>query len=101
MEVLSYEKIRFLSAPKLENIKSTKSGVTVYWDDVKGASKYHIYRKTGSGSYKLIETVSGGSTVKYLDKSAKKGTTYSYRVYAGYSSYKSSYKSSLSIKDKY
>ena len=97
----SYEKTRFLSAPKLENIKSTKSGVTIYWDDVKGASKYHIYRKTGSGSYKLIETVSGGSTVKYLDKSAKKGTTYSYRVYAGYSSYKSSYKSSLSIKDKY
>ncbi len=97
----SYEKIRFLSAPKLENIKSTKSGVTVYWDAVKGASKYHIYRKAGSGSYKLIETVSGSSTEKYLDKSAKKGTTYSYRVYAGYSSYKSSYKSSLSIKDKY
>lgn len=97
----AYEKIRFLSAPKLEKIKSTKSGVTVYWDDVKGASKYHIYRKTGSGSYKLIKTVSGKSTVKYLDKSAKKGKTYSYRVYAGYSSYKSSYKSTLKIKDKY
>lgn len=97
----SYEKIRFLATPKLENIKTTKSGVTIYWDDVKGASKYHIYRKTGSGSYKLIKTVSGNKTVKYLDKSAKKGKTYSYRVYAGYSSYKSSYKSTLTIKDKY
>ncbi|MBE6800562.1 MAG: hypothetical protein E7529_05100 [Ruminococcaceae bacterium] len=97
----AYETIRFLSAPKLENIKSTKSGVTVYWDDVKGASKYHIYRKTGSGDYELIKTVSGRTTVKYLDKTAKKGKTYTYKVYAGYSSYKSSYKSTLSIKDKY
>lgn len=97
----SYEKIRFLAAPELEKIKSTKSGVTIYWDDVKGASKYHIYRKTGSGDFKLLKTVSGKSTVKYLDKSAKKGKTYSYRVYAGYSSYKSSYESTLKIKDKY
>ncbi len=97
----SYEKIRFLSAPKLENIKSTKSGVTVYWDDVRGADGYIVYRKAGSGSYKKLATVKGKSTVKYLDKSAKKGTTYSYRVYAKYDSYKSSYKSSLSIKDKY
>ena len=97
----SYEKIRFLSAPKLENIKSTKSGITVYWDDVKGADGYIIYRKAGSGSYKKLATVDGKSTVKYLDKTAKKGTTYSYRVYATYGSYKSSYKSSLSIKDKY
>ena len=97
----AYETIRFLSAPKLEKIRSTKSGVTVYWDDVKGASKYLVYRKTGSGDYELIKTVSGKSTVKYLDKSAKKGKTYTYKVYAGYSSYKSSYKSTLSIKDKY
>lgn len=97
----AYEKIRFLSAPKLEKIRSTKSGITIYWDEVKGASKYLIYRKTGSGSYELIKTVSGGSTVKYLDKTAKKGKTYTYKVYAGYSSYKSSYKSTLSIKDKY
>lgn len=97
----AYETIRHLSAPKLEKIKSTKSGVTIYWDDVKGASKYLVYRKTGSGDYKLIKTVSGGSTVKYLDKTAKKGKTYTYKVYAGYSDYKSSYKSTLSIKDKY
>ena len=97
----AYKTIKFLAAPKLESIKSTKSGVTIYWDDVKGASKYLVYRKTGSGEYELIKTVSGGSTVKYLDKTAKKGKTYTYKVYAGYSSYKSSYKSTLTIKDKY
>lgn len=97
----AYETIRFLSAPKLKEITTTKSGVTVYWDKVKGASKYMVYRKTGSGDYELIKTVSSGSTVKYLDKTAKKGKTYTYKVYAGYSSYTSSYKSTLSIKDKY
>lgn len=97
----AYETIRFLAAPVLEKITSTKSGVTIYWDDVKGASKYLVYRKTGSGDYTLIKTVSGGSTVKYLDKTAKKGKTYTYKVYAGYSDYKSSYKSTVSIKDKY
>lgn len=97
----NYEKIRFLAAPELEKIKSTKSGVTIYWDDVKGASGYVIYRKTGSGKYTQLAKVSGKSTVKYTDKSAKKGKKYSYRVYATYSSYKSSYDSSLSIKDKY
>ena len=97
----AYETIKYLSAPKLEKITSTKSGVTVYWNTVKGASKYLVYRKTGSGEYELIKTVSGAKTVKYLDKTAKKGKTYSYKVYAGYSSYKSSYKSTFSIKDKY
>ncbi len=97
----SYKTIRFLSAPELETIKSTKSGITIYWDDVKGADGYIVYRKTGSGSYKKLAPVSGRTTVKYLDKSAKKGTTYSYKVCATYKSYTSSYNSSLSIKDKY
>ena len=97
----NYATIRFLAAPELEKIKSAKSGITIYWDEVKGANGYIVYRKVGSGSYKKLATVKGKTTVKYLDKTAKKGTTYSYRVYATYSSYKSSYDSSLSIKDKY
>jgi hypothetical protein len=80
-----------------KKIKNTKELDMPY----NGADGYIIYRKTGTGSYKKLATVDGKSTVKYLDKSAKKGTTYSYRVYAKYNSYKSSYKSSLSIKDKY
>ena len=97
----NYATIRFLAAPELEKIKSAKSGITIYWDEVKGANGYIVYRKVGSGSYKKLATVKGKTTVKYLDKTAKKGTTYSYRVYATYGSYTSSYKSNLSIKDKY
>lgn len=97
----AYAKIRFLSAPKLGDIKSSKSGITINWAEVKGASGYVVYRKADSGKYKELVTVEGKATVKYLDKSAEKGTTYSYRVYAKYGSYKSSYKSELSVKDKY
>lgn len=97
----SYKTIRFLAAPELKKIISTEYGVTVYWGEVKGATKYIIYRKSGSGSYKELETVTGNDTVKYRDNTAKKGVTYSYKVYAGYGSSISSYNSSLSIKDKY
>lgn len=97
----AYKTIRFLTSPELKKIISTEYGVTVYWGEVKGASKYIIYRKTGSGSYKELATVTGSDTVKYRDNTAKKGTTYTYKVCAGYGSYTSSFKSSLSIKDKY
>ncbi len=93
--------IKFLSAPKLSSVKSSKSGVTFKWNKVSGASGYYVYRKTGSGDYKKIATVKGNSKVSYLDKSAKKGKTYTYTVKAYYSSYTSAYRSGLKIKDKY
>ena len=96
-----YATIRFLSAPELKKIISTKYGVTVSWGEVKGASKYIVYRKSGSGSYQELKTVTGGDTLSYRDSTAKKGTTYTYKVCAAYSSYTSSFNSSLSIKDKY
>lgn len=97
----SYKTIKFLSAPTLSSVSSSKSGVTVKWKSVTGASGYIVYRKEGSGSYKRLATLSRKNTVKYVDKSAKKGKTYSYRVMATSGSYKSSYKKTLTIKDKY
>ncbi len=55
-----------------------------------GAKKYYIYRRKGtSGSFTKIATTTSTS---YTDKSAKKGSTYYYRVYAYSGSVKSSYK---------
>ncbi len=93
--------IRCISAPKLSSVKSAKKGVTFKWNKVSGASGYYVYRKTGSGSYKKIATVKGGSKVSYLDKKAKKGKTYTYTVKAYYKSYSSAYRTGLKIKDKY
>ena len=93
--------IKFLSAPKLSSVSSSKNGVTFKWNKVSGASGYYVYRKTGSGSYTKIATVKGNTKVSYLDKSAKKGKTYYYTVKAYNGSYTSSYKSPLKITDKY
>lgn len=94
--------ILYLSAPKLTKVTSSKSGVTVNWGKVTGASGYYVYRKTGNGSWKKIATVKGGSKVSYLDKSAKKGTTYVYTIKAYNGKTQSSYNTTgLKIKDKY
>ena len=93
--------LMFLKTVKLSSASSGKSGVTVKWGKVTGAKGYYVYRKTGSGSYKKLATVKSGSTVKYVDKSAKKGTTYTYYVKAYNGSYTGSYSNTLKCKDKY
>ena len=102
-EVLSSESttIRCISAPKLSSVKSEKSGVLFKWSKVTGATGYYVYRKTGSGDYEKIATVKGSTNLSYRDKKAKKGKTYTYTVRAYYSSYTSSYRSGLKVKDKY
>lgn len=91
----------YLDAPELLSAKSGKSGVTAKWETVKGASGYYVYRKTGTGEYKRITTVKGQSKDSYLDKSAKKGKTYTYKVKAFYSKTTSVYSNTKSVKDKY
>ena len=93
--------ITFISAPKPSSVKSSKSGVTFKWGKVSGVSGYYVYRKTGTGSYKKIATVKGYKKVSYLDKSAKKGKTYTYMVKAYSGSTTSAYRKGLKIKDKY
>ena len=49
-----------------------------------------------------LTTVKGNTKVSYVDKSAKKGTTYTYTVKAYSGSYTSAYNTKgLKIKDKY
>ncbi len=95
------ESIKRLAAPTPVSVKSSKSGVTFKWKKVTGASGYIVYRKTGSGSYKELKKVKGSTKVSYVDKSAKKGKTYTYMVKAYSGSSKSANKSGLKIKDKY
>ena len=95
-------KIKRLTVPKLVSAKSAKAGVTVKWGKVAGAEGYYVYRKTGSGSWVKLTTVKGNTKVSYVDKSAKKGKTYTYTVKAYSGSYTSAYNTKgLKIKDKY
>ncbi len=97
-EFSSVKKIVRLTTPKLTKVTPSKGKVTFTFGKVTGAEKYYIYRKTGSGSYKKIATT---TSTKYVDKSVKKGTTYTYTVKAVKSSYSSTYNSTgLKVKAK-
>ena len=74
--------IKYLAKPNLSGAINGVSGVTVKWEKVTGAEGYYVYRKSGSGNWKKIGSVSSGSTVSYSDKTASSGTTYTYTVRA-------------------
>ncbi|MCD8347073.1 MAG: leucine-rich repeat protein [Lachnospiraceae bacterium] len=73
-----------LAACKISSLTNTAKGITVKWKKVTGADGYYVKRKTSGGSYKVIATITDGSTLKYVDTSVKSnyGTTYVYKVVA-------------------
>lgn len=74
--------IKRLEAPALGKCTSTPEGVTVTWDWVDGAEGCYIYRKTAGTTWELLGTVRGTKSNTYLDKSTRKGVTYTYTVRA-------------------
>lgn len=57
----------------------TYNSVKVSWKAYKNATGYDVYRKTASGSFKKLKSVTGTS---YTDKTALTGTAYYYKVRA-------------------
>ncbi|MCR5665987.1 MAG: fibronectin type III domain-containing protein [Eubacterium sp.] len=83
----SKKTITYLKKPTISSVTNKSSYVSVKWSKSSGATKYYVYRKTGSGSYKKIATVKNATS--YKDKTAVNGTTYTYKVKAVNGSYKS------------
>ena len=72
-----------LSTPSSFKVKAGKKSAAVSWKKVSGANGYVVYRSTKSKSgFKAVKTITKGSTVKYTNKSLKKGKTYYYKVRA-------------------
>ncbi len=71
----------YVPAPKVSEFKNTSNGVKISWKKVSVATSYRIYRKTGSGSWKLIKKLDK-STFTFTDKDVKSGTKYKYAVKA-------------------
>lgn len=80
----------YLEMPKV-TVSIATGGVKVLWPQSEGAAKYYVYRKTGTGSYQRIATLSSGKN-SYTDTRIQAGNTYTYAVKAGrngtYSAYK-------------
>ena len=69
-----------IDTPVLVSADNTATAITIKWNPVKGATKYRLYRKTGSGSWQVIANISSTS---YTDKSKlSNGTDYIYTVRA-------------------
>ncbi|MBR2715547.1 MAG: hypothetical protein IKB73_05015 [Ruminococcus sp.] len=88
--------IKYLKSPTISSAQSSKLGITVKWSKTTGASGYYVYRKTASTSWKKIATT---SNLSYVDKTSKKGTTYTYTIRAYSGKTMSSYLSGKSCKD--
>lgn len=67
---------------KVSSVSGSSTGIRIKWKTQKNCDGYRIYRKTKSGSWKAIKTISSGSTSAYLDKTASKGVLYYYAVRA-------------------
>ncbi|MCC8066275.1 MAG: fibronectin type III domain-containing protein [Clostridiales bacterium] len=80
--------ITYLAKPTLSKLTVADDSVTVKWKAVSGAGKYKVYRKSGSGSYKLLKTLSK-SKKSYTDTSISPSTKYTYKVVAVKGSYTS------------
>ena len=72
--------ILYIKAPVVTVRKSAR-GVKLSWKKSAGAKKYIVYRKTPTGKYRAVKTVTA-KTLSWTDKTAKKGQTYYYIVKA-------------------
>lgn len=71
-----------IASPSKISAADNSTGIKIKWSTVKYATGYRIYRKTASGSYSILKTVSGQSTNTFQDSKAKSGTKYIYVVRA-------------------
>lgn len=92
-------KIRRLERPVLAKSVSSKEGITTTWEPVDGAQGYNVYRKTANSGWILLGKVNNTRSTAYLDKSTKKGVTYTYTVRAYGNSSISYYYNGISCKD--
>ena len=91
---------KYKSAPSRQTVSSvsnTKKGLKLKWKAQKKCDGYYIYKKTGSGKYKLAATIKKGKTSTWTDKKVKKGKKYRYYVKEPNGVVKGKYKASAAV----
>lgn len=83
--------------PEITSIKNHDSGVRIQWKKVTGCTGYEIYRRTGSGTWKRLKTITSSNTLTYQDTTVTNAKKYTYRLKAINEVQKSSYSASKVI----
>lgn len=72
-----------VATPTIKKVSTGSFSVTLTWSKCSGANGYVIYRSSSkNGTYKKVNSVSGGSKVTYKNRNLKSSTTYYYKVRA-------------------
>ena len=72
--------IRLAKGTKIKKVLSTSKGIKITWKKGKSAKKYVLYRSAKKNSgYVRVKTL-GKKKLSYVDKKAKKGKKYYYRI---------------------
>ena len=69
--------ITYIAAPSVVGTKNTLSGVVITWQEVTGAAKYRVYRRTEAGEW---ATIGDTAAMTFTDTTAAAGTVYYYSV---------------------
>ena len=76
----------------LKSVTATSKGVKLTWSKQSKVDGYIVYRKEASGEWVRVAKLKSSGTVSYVDKSARKGASFTYGIKA----YKSTDKSAMS-----
>ncbi len=70
--------LTYIARPAISSLEATDTGVKISWSKVEGAAKYRIFRKgPGENSFKKLTDT---AKLSYVDKTAKDGEKYIYRL---------------------
>ena len=71
------------AATSITGIQNVANGIKVSWKKSSSAGGYIVQRRTGSGKFVKVKTITSANVLSYIDTTAKRqGTAYSYRVVA-------------------
>ena len=83
--------LKRIANPTLVSATRGNTGITVKWGAVRGTTGYYVYRKQAGTTWQHVGTCKGTNNVTFVDKTARKGVTYTYTVRACYGTTRSSY----------
>ncbi len=82
-KVSSLNSYYFLKTPQKVGAVNTKDAIQVSWNASIGASEYYVYKRAeGEASLKLVDTISAGEELCYIDTVVENGEIYYYAVQA-------------------